>query len=83
MDRGRTLGELGATLAILLAFSGAAFLTVAGLWRLRRWTWWLAMGLPQMSQTIVNSRWQFDKYSDPVSVTRTMSSIRNPPISKS
>ncbi len=44
-DRARTLGELGATFAVLLAFSGAAFLTAAGLWRLRRWAWWLAIGL--------------------------------------
>ena len=44
-DRARTLGELGASFAVLLAFSGAAFLTAAGLWRLRRWAWWLAMGL--------------------------------------
>ena len=44
-DRARTLGELGATFAVLLAFSGVAFITAAGLWRLRRWAWWLAMGL--------------------------------------
>ncbi len=44
-NRARTLGELGATFAVLLAFSGAAFLTAAGLWRLHRWAWWLAIGL--------------------------------------
>ncbi len=44
-DRAGTLGQLGATFAVLLSFSGTAFLTAAGLWRLRRWAWWLAIGL--------------------------------------
>ena len=44
-DRARTLGQLGATFVVLLSFSGAAFVTAAGLWRLRKWAWWLAIGL--------------------------------------
>ena len=44
-DRARTLAELGATFVVLLVLAGLAFLTAAGLWRLRRWAWWSAMGL--------------------------------------
>ena len=44
-DRARTLAQLGATFAVLLVLAGLAFLTAAGLWRLRRWAWRSAMGL--------------------------------------